>query len=70
MSTSTSFNGETTLRNLTCAAAAVLITAASVWTFADSTATFPGAQLPPLASLRIPLSHAVFGRPEPAVLVD
>lgn len=66
------FDNQSTFRNLTCAVAAVLITAAGIWTFADSMATLPGGDdlLPELASLRIPLSHAGFGRPEPAVLVD
>lgn len=60
-------------RGMLCAAVAVMITAVSCWGFTSSTAQAPGAHartLPSVASIRIPLEHSVFGRPQPAVLVD
>jgi hypothetical protein len=59
------------VKNLLCAAAALLITVMTVWSFLDtSDAPGAGANLLPLTSIQIPLDHQVFGRPEPAVLVD
>lgn len=65
------FDSRAILRNLTCALAALLITVAMVCTFLNTTIEdrSAGATLT-LASLKIPLDHKVFGRPEPAVLVD
>jgi hypothetical protein len=56
-----------------CAGVAVVITAACGWGFVTATAHAPGAHpavTTSVASIKIPLAHSVFGRPEPAVLVD
>jgi hypothetical protein len=58
------------VKNLLCAAVALLITVMTVWSFLDTDAPGSGTDLLPLTSLQIPLDHQVFGRPEPAVLVD
>jgi hypothetical protein len=59
------------VKNLLCAAVALLITVVTVWSFTN-TADGPGTgnDLLSLTTLQIPLDHQVFGRPEPAVLVD
>jgi hypothetical protein len=66
-------NSRAILRNLTCAAVALAITVMTVWSFLDSTGDASGAGAGAdlqVVSLKIPLDHKVFGRPEPAVLVD
>jgi hypothetical protein len=42
------------------------------WGFQSATAQAPGAHaaVVSVASTKIPLAHSLFGRPEPAVLVD
>ena len=59
---------------LSCAGGALLISAVLGWGFWDGAkhalAVRAGAQPAELASVKIPLQHEVFGRPEPAVLVD
>jgi hypothetical protein len=67
------FDSRKMIRNLMCAVAALVITVLVSWSFLASTAVAPGASAKPvlhLASSKIPLEHRVFGRPEPAVLVD
>jgi hypothetical protein len=59
------------VKNLLCAAVALLITVMTVWSFMDrADGPTTGNDLLQLTSLQIPLDHQVFGRPEPAVLVD
>jgi hypothetical protein len=59
---------------LTCAVGALLISAVLGWGFWDGAAHAlglrDGVHPATIASVRIPLKHEVFGRPEPAVLVD
>jgi hypothetical protein len=59
-------------RGALCAVVAVTITAVGGWGFVHSTAHAPGVRIavPSVAGLKIPLEHSVFGRPQPAVLVD
>jgi hypothetical protein len=68
-----SIYGRVLFRGALCAMVAVMITAGGWWGFQASTAHAPGdpaAAAASVASNRIPLAHSVFGRPEPAVLVD
>ena len=60
------------LRGALCAVVASVITVAGVWGFESSTAHAPGyhSALAAVVSAKIPLAHSVFGRPQPAVLVD
>ena len=60
----------TLYRDLTCGAAAVLITLTLSMTFVQSTSVAPGARA--TAGVLVPVEplHAWFGQPEPAVLVD
>jgi hypothetical protein len=58
-------------RDLTCGAAAVVITLVLGMSFVESTAGAPGTQaisVMPTVSLQIP--NGWFGQPQPAVLVD
>jgi hypothetical protein len=59
----------TAYRNLTCAAAAVVICTVCSMAFVESTAVVPGS-----GALMTPIAHAAapswFGQPAPAVLVD
>jgi hypothetical protein len=65
------FESRMIVRGALCAAVAVLITAGGWWGFEISTAHAPGhAAVASMANNKIPLAHSVFGRPEPAVLVD
>jgi hypothetical protein len=57
-------------RELTCGAAAVLITLALGVTFVQSTSLPPGARAGTAVFVQIQPYHAWFGQPEPAVLVD
>jgi hypothetical protein len=68
----TIFNSRRVGRVMLCAVIAAVITAVGGWGFVQSTEHGPGVHIavPSVASLKIPLEHSVFGRPEPAVLVD
>ncbi|HEY1874977.1 MAG TPA: hypothetical protein VGG67_11285 [Steroidobacteraceae bacterium] len=57
-------------RDLTCGAAAALITLMLSLTFVESTAYPPGARAGAVLFMQIQPQHAWFGQPEPAVLVD
>jgi len=59
----------TAYRNLTCAAAALMICTLSSMAFVESTATVPGndTQVTTIAHAAAP---SWFGQPQPAVLVD
>ena len=62
---------DTTLKTLTCAAAALAITAALSFSFVHSTAVVGHATAPArIAKLALDPSHAWFGQSRPAVLVD
>jgi hypothetical protein len=61
----------TLYRDLTCAAAATLITLVLSVSFLESTAYPPGVHAAPAVRfVAIQPRHAWFGQPEPAVLVD
>jgi hypothetical protein len=60
---------DTTLKTLTCAAAALAITAALSFSFVHSTAVV-GARSSPAWMAKLTMDHARFGQAEPAVLVD
>jgi len=59
---------------LSCAGGALLISAVLGWGFWDGAkhamGMRDGVEPAAVVSVRIPLQHEVFGRPEPAVLVD
>ncbi len=57
-------------RDLSCAAAAVLITWALGAAFVESTAAAPGTRTEGTHVLALQSTHGWFGQPEPAVLVD
>jgi hypothetical protein len=57
-------------RDLTCGAAAALITLLLSVTFIESTALPPSAHRWPVVFVAVQPEHAWFGQPEPAVLVD
>jgi hypothetical protein len=57
-------------RDLTCAAAAALITLLLSVTFVQSTSLPPGAHAGAAVFMQMQPQHAWFGQPEPAVLVD
>jgi len=57
-------------RDLTCAAAATLITFVAALSFVDSTSVAPGTHAPSARIAAMQPEHAWFGQPEPAVLVD
>jgi hypothetical protein len=60
----------TLYRDLTCGAAAILITLVLAASFVDSTATPPGAASTSSSFLAVQPAHGWFGQPQPAVLVD
>jgi hypothetical protein len=60
----------TLYRDVTCGAAAMLITAILSLTFVQSTALPPGMHAPGAVFTAVQPVHAWFGQPEPAVLVD
>jgi len=61
----------TLYRDLTCAAAAAVISVVASLSFVTSTAVPPtGAQAPSARVAVVQPDHAWFGQPEPAVLVD
>jgi hypothetical protein len=57
-------------RDITCGAAATLITLVLSVTFVQSTSLPPGARGWPTVFVQVQPYHAWFGQPEPAVLVD
>jgi hypothetical protein len=57
-------------RDLTCGAAAALITLMLSLTFVESTARPPGVHAAAAFFIQVQPQHAWFGQPEPAVLVD
>jgi len=57
-------------RDLTCGAAATLITVVLALSFVESTAVPPGARAATPHSMALQAQHAWFGQPQPAVLVD
>ena len=60
----------TLYRDLTCAAAAAVISVVASLSFVTSTAVPPGAHAQPARIAVVQPDHAWFGQPEPAVLVD
>jgi len=60
----------TLYRDVTCGAAAMLITAVLSLTFVQSTALPPGMHAEGGSFIAVQPAHAWFGQPEPAVLVD
>ena len=63
-------NTSTLYRDLTCGMAAALITLVFGMTFVSSTAAVPGAHVATMHFTPMRPTHAWFGQPEPAVLVD
>jgi hypothetical protein len=61
---------DTVRRDVTCGAAAALITFTLSATFVQSTAMAPGTHADARHGIALPPLHAWFGQPEPAVLVD
>ncbi len=57
-------------RDLTCAAAAALITLVFSLSFVQSTSVPPGMHAGASRTVAMRSDHAWFGQPEPAVLVD
>ena len=57
-------------RQLTCGAAAALITLLLSLTFVQSTSLPPGAHAGAAVFVQVDPRHAWFGQPEPAVLVE
>ncbi len=57
-------------RELTCFAAAVLITVMLSAAFVESTAAVPGTRSESADAVAMLATHGWFGQPEPAVLVD
>ncbi len=60
----------TLYRDLTCAAAAAIISVVASLSFITSTAVPPGAHVQGTRIAVVQPDHAWFGQPEPAVLVD
>ena len=60
----------TLYRDLTCAAAAAVISVVASLSFVTSTAVPPGAHAAAIRVAVVQPDHAWFGQPEPAVLVD
>jgi hypothetical protein len=60
----------TLYRDLACGAAAVVITLVMAASLVDSTATPPGTRSTSSTFVAVQPSHAWFGQPQPAVLVD
>ena len=57
-------------RELTCGAAAALITLLLSLAFVHTTSFPPGTHVWPAVFMQVQPQHAWFGQPEPAVLVD
>jgi len=57
-------------RDLTCAAASVLVTLVLAMSFVESTSVPPGMHAVSDPFVALSPQHAWFGQPEPAVLVD
>ena len=57
-------------RDLTCGAAAILITLVLGAAFVQSTSVAPGTHAGTARVLALQTTHGWFGQPEPAVLVD
>jgi hypothetical protein len=57
-------------RDVTCGAAATLITLVLGMSFVVSTQAAPGTHAPVARTVALQTDHAWFGQPEPAVLVD
>ena len=57
-------------RDLTCGAAAILITLVFGAAFVQSTSVAPGTHAGTAGVLALQTTHGWFGQPEPAVLVD
>ena len=58
-------------RDVTCAAAAIVITAVLGLSFVQSTAVSPGARAAAaIATVSLQMAPVWFGQPQPAVLVD
>jgi hypothetical protein len=60
----------TLYRDLTCAAAAALITLVFSLSFVQSTSVPPGTHADTTRTVALQSDHAWFGQPQPAVLVD
>jgi len=60
----------TLYRDVTCAAAAALITLVFSLSFVQSTSVPPGTHAGTTRTVGLQSDHAWFGQPEPAVLVD
>lgn len=60
----------TLYRDLTCAAAAALITLVFSLSFVQSTSVPPGTHAGTTRTMALQSDHAWFGQPQPAVLVD
>jgi len=60
----------TLYRDVTCAAAAALITLVFGLSFVQSTSVPPGTHAGTTRAVALQSDHAWFGQPEPAVLVD
>ena len=57
-------------RDVTCGAAAALITVVLGMSFVQSTQAAPGARSPLTHTVALQSDYSWFGQPEPAVLVD
>jgi hypothetical protein len=57
-------------RDVTCAAAAIVITAVLGLSFVQSTAVTPGQRAASMATVSLQTAPVWFGQPQPAVLVD
>ena len=60
----------TAYRNLTCAAAALVICAVCSMAFVDSTATVRGTDTQQVTTIAHAAAPSWFGQPQPAILVD
>jgi hypothetical protein len=60
----------TVYRDLSCGAAAIVITAVLAGAFVQSTSTAPGTHIESGRMFALQTTHGWFGQPEPAVLVD
>jgi hypothetical protein len=57
-------------RDLSCAAAAIVITAVLGLSFVQSTAVAPGTRTAAIPTVSLQTAPVWFGQPQPAVLVD
>jgi hypothetical protein len=57
-------------RDLTCGAAAIVITLLIGMSFVDSTALRPGTEAIAIPTIVLQIPNGWFGQPQPAVLVD